>query len=223
MKYNVSFEIDFKRNTYPGKFIVVEGIDGSGKTTQARGLVKELSGKEIKAVYTKEPTDEITGKMLRDVLAGKLKLPPVSFQYLFAADRAVHQEEIRRHLEKGVTVVSDRYFWSALVYGMLDINALENEYEQERLMSAYSILSMYHQFVAPDFTFYLSVSAKAAMARIAQKTEKIEIYEKQDKIEKLKKGYDWLAKKFDREINVIDGEKEVGEVTREIIGKISNS
>ncbi len=220
MSYHVEFDIDLKRNPYPGKLIVLEGIDGSGKTTQAHKVVESLNKKGIKAVFTKEPTDGVTGRMLRDVLSGKLKLPPVSFQYLFAADRAVHQEEIKKYLEKGITVVSDRYLWSALVYGMLDVDALNNENDKERLMTAYSILSMYNQFIVPDFTFYLAVSTKVAMRRIAQKTQKIEIYEKEEKIEKLRQGYDWLSKKFAKEIAVIDGEGKVGEVTRKIVASI---
>ncbi len=223
MEYHVEFDIDLKRNPYPGKLVVLEGIDGSGKTTQAHKIVEVLSRKGIKAVFTKEPTNGVLGRMLQDVLSGKLRLPPVSLQYLFAADRAVHQEEIKKYLEKGITVISDRYLWSALVYGMLDVDALDNKNDRERLMTAYSILSMYHQFIVPDFTFYLSVSVKVAMARIAQKTQKIEIYEKVEKIEKLKKGYDWLAGKFAKEITVVDGEGEVGEVTGRIISKISNS
>ena len=212
MKYNVSFELDFKRNPYRGKFMVLEGIDGSGKTTQAHNLVKELEKKGLKVVYTKEPTDEVTGKMVRDFLIGKIKLPPVAFQYLFAVDRAVHQEEIKKYLEKGTTVVSDRYFWSALIYGMLDVGAIGNKNEGQRLLAAYGILSMYHRFIAPDYTFYLSVTAKTAMQRIAKKTEKIE---------KLREGYEWLAKKFAKEITVVDGEGSVEEVTKRIVSKLT--
>lgn len=220
MSYHVEFDVDLKRNAYSGRLIVLEGIDGSGKTTQVHSVVDALNKKGIKAVFTKEPTNSVVGVLLKDVLSGKLKLPPVSFQYLFAADRAVHQEEIIKYLKKGITVVSDRYLWSALIYGMLDIDALDNKNDKERLMIAYSILSMYHRFLVPDFTFYLGVSTKVAMRRIAQKTQKIEIYEKEEKIEKLRKGYDWLAKKFNKEIAVIDGGRPVGVVTEEIISKI---
>lgn len=220
MRYHVEFDIDLKRNPYKGKLIVLEGIDGSGKTTQARSITKSLNKQGVKAVFTKEPTEGVIGRMLQDVLSGKLKLPPVSFQYLFAADRMIHQEEIIKYLKKGVTVVSDRYLWSALVYGMLDIGAIGSANDRERLMTAFSILSMYHRFILPDRTFYLSVPTKIAMARIAQKTQKIEIYEKAEKIEKLRKGYEWLAKKFPQEIRVVDGEGEIGEVTEEIISRL---
>lgn len=222
MQYHVKFDVDLKRNPYPGKLVVLEGIDGSGKTTQTLKLAETLKKNGTKTVFTKEPTGSVIGRMLQDVLSGKLRLPPVSFQYLFAADRAVHQEEIIKYLKKGITVVSDRYLWSALIYGMLDIDALDNKNDRERLMTAYSILSMYNQFIIPDLTFYLSVSARVAMKRIAQKTQKIEIYEKEEKIKKLITGYDWLAKKFVKEITVVDGEGEVEEVTRDIFSRLSS-
>lgn len=221
MSYHVEFDVDLRRNSYSGRLIVVEGVDGSGKTTQAHRIVEALSKKGVKTVFTKEPTSSVVGVLLKDVLSGKLKLPAVSFQYLFAGDRAIHQEEIKKYLEQGITVVSDRYLWSALVYGMLDVNALDNENDKERLMTAYSILSMHHQFLVPDLTFYLAVSTKVAMRRIAQKTQKIEIYEKEEKIEKLRQGYDWLSKKFAKEIAVIDGEREVEEITKTIIEKLT--
>lgn len=221
MKYHVEFDIELKKNVYPGKFIVIEGIDGSGKTTQAHKIVEVFNKKGIKAVFTKEPTSGIIAHILQNVLSGKLKIPPVSFQYLFAADRAVHQEKIIEYLKKGMTVISDRYLWSALVYGMLDINAIDNASEKERLITAFSILSMYNQFIIPDLTFYLAVSAEIAMTRIAKKTEKVEIYEKKEKIQELKKGYDWLAEKFSKEIITIDGDQLIEKVTEAIVSKIA--
>lgn len=221
MQYHVEFDVDLKRNPYPGKLVVLEGVDGSGKTTQTLKLAETLKKNGTKTVFTKEPTSSVISRILQNVLSGKLRLPPVSFQYLFAADRVIHQEEIIKHLKKGITVVSDRYLWSALIYGMLDINALDSENDRERLMTAYSILSMYNQFIIPDLTFCLSVSAKVAMKRIAQKTQKIEIYEKEEKIKKLITGYDWLSKKFTKEIVVVDGEGSVEEVTRKIIAKLT--
>ncbi|MEK7534389.1 MAG: dTMP kinase [Patescibacteria group bacterium] len=219
MNYNVSFNTDFRRNPYKGRFIVIEGMDGSGKTTQAKRLVEYLEEKKIESVYTKEPTDEITGKLIRKILSGKLALAPVAFQYLFAADRAVHQVEISSYLEKGITVVSDRYFWSSAVYGMVD-RETSKENDRERILVALSILSMYHRFLLPDCTFYLKVSTQEAVRRIDKKAEELEIYEEKEKLEKIREGYEWLAKKFTKEIAIIDGEKSVEEVTHAIVASI---
>lgn len=218
MNYDIKFNTDFRRNHYKGKFIVIEGIDGSGKTTQAKRLVSYLEKKGIKSIYTKEPTDEVTGKLIRRILSGELSVPAVSLQYLFAADRGVHQVSILEYLKKGLTVVSDRYFWSSAVYGMVDREISTNEGDKERLLVILSILSIYHKFIVPDNTFYLRISTEEAVKRRIDKKEKeLEIYEKDSKLEKIRLGYDWLSKKFAKEITVVDGEKKVEEVTEDII------
>lgn len=215
--YHIEFDLEFKKNSYPAKFIVLEGIDGSGKTTQAKKLVKHVTHKGVKCIYTKEPTDEVTGKLIRRILAGKILVPPVAFQYLFAADRAVHQVHVEKYLKSGLTVVSDRYFWSSAVYGMVDRGISSYEGDKERLLVALSILSMYHRFLVPDYTFYLKISAKDAVRRIDKTKKELEIYEKKEKLEKLRLGYEWLAKKFAKEITIINGNQSVEEVTREIV------
>lgn len=222
MKYHIAFDLEFRKNPHPGKFIVVEGIDGSGKTTQANRLVNYLSSKGIESVYTKEPTDEVTGKLIRRILAGEISVPPVALQYLFAADRAVHQTQLGRYLKKGLYVVSDRYFWSSAVYGMVDRGISANENDKERLLVMLSMLSMYHRFILPDYTFYLKVSTEKAIKRMDKTEKELEIYEKKEKLEKICLGYDWLAKKFAYEITIVDGERSVEEVSREIVSRLSS-
>ncbi|MDO8620665.1 MAG: dTMP kinase [Candidatus Levybacteria bacterium] len=222
MKYHIEFDLELKKNLYPGKLIVIEGIDGSGKTTQAQKVTEALNRKGIKSILTKEPTDEMTGKLIRQILSGETNLPQVAFQYLFSADRAVHQAQIEDYLKSGITVVSDRYFWSSVVYGMVDkgIDFGKKNGDRENLLVALSILSMYHQFLLPDFSFALKVSVATAIERIKRKDKHTEIYEKENKLEKLAIGYDWLTKQFPKEIMVLNGEKSVEEVTEEIVASI---
>src|SRR3989338_5044608 len=113
MKYRVNFDIDFRRNTYGGQYIVVEGIDGSGKTTQVNRLAQYFikQGKEV--VVTGEPRKDkgIFGNLIQEILLSKKKIPSAAFQYLFSADRAVHQEDvIIPSLKAGKVVLSDRCF-----------------------------------------------------------------------------------------------------------------
>ena len=222
MKYHVSFDIEFRKNPYKGIYIAFEGIDGAGKTTQADILKKYLEKKGKSVVLTKEPTQEPPiGTLIHDFIKGKIKLPAVSIQYLFAADREIHQKKlIEPTLQKGDVVISDRCFWSSVAYGILDkkgdVQKLKNT---EVLLVSESILSMYHQFIAPDATFYISVSADVAISRISKMTKKQEYYETSEKLKNIKAGYDWLSKKFPDQITVIDGEKPVEEVTADIIGK----
>lgn len=217
MNYHIDFDLDFKRNNYPGRFIVIEGIDGSGKTTQ----VKRVADKLQHAVVTKEPTTGPIGQFIRQALVGKEpQLPPTALQHLLSADRAVHEEEIKKLLETGKAVVSDRYLWSSVAYGMADRE--NTQYENGKvLLVAQSILSMYHQFILPDITIYLKVSIATALSRIEEMGKVKEMYEHREKLEKIKKGYEWLVAQFPEEIVVVDGEQGVEEVTVAIMGKIT--
>lgn len=223
MKYPIKFELSFRTHNYPGKLIALEGIDGSGKTTQAQKLVAKLQNNGIEAVYTKEPTNGEIGKLIRRILVGEKKFEPVSFQYLFSADRVEHQEEILELLKKGKTVVSDRCYWSSVPYGATDrgIDFKKNQDEPNILLVCYSILSLYHQFIAPDKTIYLNTAPATAIERLRVASHIPDIYERHEKLEKIAAGYDWLVGKFPKEFVTIDGSKSVDEVSKEIIDNVS--
>lgn len=213
MKQHVSFDIDFRRNEYPGKFIVLEGIEASGKTTQ----VKRLGEKFPDAVLTKNPTDSKIGRLIReDVLGGNSNIPPVAYQYLFAADREIQQEEIISHLKEGKTVISDRYFWSSVAYGIADRQGLDYEDWENVSLVAFSILSMYHQFVLPDMTIYLDISLEDALKRMTSSEKHTEIYDNPQVNVRVKEGYKWLLEKFPQEFKIVDAGKNEEEVTNEI-------
>lgn len=103
----------------PG-FIVFEGLDGAGTTTQARRLVAWMRENGIPAEFTCEPTDLPTGRLIRDLLADAGPVEPWTLALLFAADRHEHlvrpESGIRDRLAAGVSVVSDRYLFSSLAY-----------------------------------------------------------------------------------------------------------
>lgn len=215
MKHKVAFDLEFKRNPYKGKLIVFEGIDGSGKSTHVNILNNELKKRKIKTFLTKNPTDHSIGKFIRKVLSGKEKIPAEARQYLFCADRVVQQEEIIERLKIGQTVISDRYFWSSVAYGMADINK-----KDERLITAYSILSSYHQFILPDHTIFLKTDVDTAIKRLSVKEHK-EIYENKDFIIKAKENYDFILDKFPKEFTVINSEKHINTVSENILNKVT--
>lgn len=222
MKYPIKFELSFKKHNYPGKLIALEGIDGSGKTTQAQKLVAKLQSNGIEAVYTKEPTDGEIGKLIRRILVGEKKFEPVSFQYLFSADRVEHQEEILELLKKGKMVVSDRYFWSSVPYGATDRGVdFKSRGEDDILLVCYSILSLYHQFIAPDKTIYLNTAPATAIERLRVARHIPDIYDRHEKLEKIAAWYDWLVEKFPKEFVTIDGTKSVDEVGKEILDNVT--
>ncbi|OGH37741.1 MAG: dTMP kinase [Candidatus Levybacteria bacterium RIFCSPLOWO2_01_FULL_38_21] len=222
MKHHVSFDIELRKNPYKGVYVAFEGIDGVGKTTQASILKKYFEDKKKKVVYTKEPTNiPPIGTLIHDFIQEKIDLPPVSVQYLFAADRAIHMKTVvEPPLQKGRIVISDRCFWSSVAYGISDkkedLHKLKNE---EILLVSESIISMYHQFIVPDVTFYINVSETTAISRLSKMRKKQEYYETAEKLKNIKAGYDWIAKKFSKEITAIDGERSQEKVTADIIGK----
>lgn len=216
MKYHIDFDIDFKRNNDKGILIAIEGIDGAGKTTQSK-LVAEKLAKNNEVHLTKNPTDGLIGKFIREVLAGRVEIPPVSFQYLFSADRQVQQEEILEDLKNGKIIITDRYFWSAIVYGIVDREEVDFDQTGEMLLVSQGILSMYHQFLIPDISIFLDIPIEIALDRIDKKKIKKEIYENEEKIKKIYKGYKWLIAKFEDEFTIVDGTKSEQEITKEII------
>jgi len=226
MKYHVEFDIDFRRNPYKGVYVALEGIDGSGKTTQVERLAEYFKNKGREVIRTREPRKEegIVGDLIQKILHGKTQIPSVAFQYLFSADREMHHEElVIPSLKAGKVVISDRCFWSAIPYGLLDRKSELDENTIEYMLAAQSILSMYHQFIVPDHTFYLDISLDTAIARIDKINEVREIYEDKEKLEKTIKGYRWLLREFPKEFIIIDATKRVEEVTGEIVEVIKSS
>lgn len=225
MLYHVGLDIELKKNPYKGTYIALEGVDGSGKTTQVAKLAEYFRKLGKSVVATREPRKEgLIGDIVQQVLTGKLKMSAVALQYLFSTDRVLHHEDvIIPALKAGKVVISDRCFWSAIIYGVLDRTRGKYDYKDaEFLLIVHSLLSMYHQFIVPDYTFYLKVSLATALKRISSKADTLEIYENREKLQKAIEGYDWLSEKFAKEIITLNGEGSVSEVTERMIRKISN-
>src|SRR5690242_9009551 len=107
MKHHISFDLELVQNTYPGKYYALEGIDGSGKTTQVEKLSEYFKSQGKEVFLTKEPTDGEIGQLIRKIVTKQITVPPMSLQYLFSADRAVHlQEVVIPVLKKGSIVIS---------------------------------------------------------------------------------------------------------------------
>ncbi len=219
MKYHIEFDIELLKNPYKGIYIALEGIDGSGKTTQVQALADAYRKKGRRVLVTQEPRREgVVGEIIHKVLKKEVKVPPIALQYLFTADRAIHQEEvIIPALKDNKVVISDRTFWSGITYGMLDRDSKDISKENERLLTSLSILSMYHQFTAPDATFYLNTSVQTAFKRLKGEGRPLEYYESEGKLEKVKEIYDWVYKKYPKAMVNIHGERPINEVTEEIL------
>lgn len=178
------------------KFIVFEGLDGSGKTLQAKNLFNYLKTKKEKVILTFEPTKNLlVSKLINDCLIHKKVVSDLTLQLLFSVDRAMHLDKvIIPALKNNFWVISDRYFYSTIAYGALSLN--------------YNWLKKFSEiFLRPGLVFYLDVSPKICFSRI-RKRENKEYFEELKKMKKIWLNYKKIISDF-KEIKVIEGEREI--------------
>ena len=180
------------RNFFPGRFIVLEGLDKAGKTTQARNLAEYLEKLGYQVVQTAEPTKGKVGSLIRKVLSGEILMDSRTLQLLFTADRSEHLEKvIRPALDKGKVVISDRYFYSTLAYGSIDLDV--------------SWLFKVNRFaLSPDLTIFIDVPPDVYLKRLKKEQSKQELFEKKEQLQKVRKTYLNLVQNFP-EMIVVDG------------------
>ena len=185
-------------------FICIEGLDTSGKTTQARMLVANLRLKGLDAVYTTEPSSGDFGSFLRsNILQRRGRVPAVVEALLFAADRVDHvEQEIKPALQKGRIVVSDRYVFSSLAYqgaAGLDLNWIE---EINKLA------------LQPDLAIYIDVPLDVVMKRIERMRRRQSVMEQFDIQQKVRQVYMQLVK--DGRLFSVDGNRPLNVVSADI-------
>jgi len=223
MKYSFSHHSSFRKHSGKGLYMAFEGVDGSGKSTQVEKVAEFLENRGKKVTITSEPMAEgPIQQVIRDVLFSKVKIPSRAYQALYSADRAVnHAAIIEPALEKGGVVLTHRSNWSTIPHGVVDIGD-EDDFEAKGwpIAVAQGLLSGFHEFIMPDHTFYLRVSAKTAAERLSGMSKTKDSYEKIEKLRKIVNGYEYEIEKFPEEFIVIDGEQDEEKVTHEIVAKL---
>lgn len=195
-----------------GHFFALEGIDGSGKSTQLKLLARRLEEEGVPCLTTCEPTDGPIGKLLRQVLTGQVKCDSRVVAPLFAADRLDHllREEagLCRTVERGVTVLTDRYYFSSYAYQSVDL-PLEWVIEVNRPCAG---------LLRPTATLFLDVSPELALERITQNRDGAELFETRDRLTRTREQYfKAFALEQDRErVIVIPGDRDVETVAGDI-------
>ena len=186
-------------------FIVFEGIDGAGTSTQIKKLVESNPEKHV---ATAEPTTNETGKFLRRMLAGEFKVDEKTSSYLFAADRCEHiygEKGVINMLKQGKTVVSDRYFFSSLAYQSVSCGK-----ELPRLVNS--------PFPLPEYLFYFDINPEISLARVTSRGEKTEIYEQIDMQKKTAALYEEVISEYEADkssgmkVIRVDATKSIDEV-----------
>ena len=193
-----------------GKLIIIDGIDGSGTTTQSELLYNFLKANKIKTFLSKEPSNKEIINLLR-----KNKDEFIDM-LLFLIDRSLHYKILEKHLKDGYTIVVDRSFPSTLAYQYYSTN-LKNKIKEE-LVVFLNHLAMRH--IQHDLVIILDVDPSIAIKRLKKKKKKsiIKKFEKLDFLKIVRKGFIYFAKKF--KWKIIDSSKTIPEVHNEIIKEV---
>jgi dTMP kinase len=188
-----------QKNKYPGTFIVIEGADGAGTTTQSKKIADQMD-----AYWTYEPTDNSIGEKVDEMISSD-EHSPESIALGFAADRMVHlEEEVIPHLEKGETVICDRYYHSSLIY-------------QSVLGANYKwVKKLNQEALKPDLTFIMDISAKEGMSRVENRGKDGNIFEELDFQQKVVLKYRDINEEMDEEIVLVDASQSKQEVFKSI-------
>ena len=194
------------------KFITFEGIDGCGKSTQARSLLDELNNSySIDTILVREPGGTTISESIREILldSNKGELGDRSESLLMTASRAqLTQDVIIPNLELGKFVIADRYSDSTLAYQGggrgIDIDWLID-------------LNNYATFaLVPDITFLIDIRPEEALRRMDQNTDRIE----GEGIEfqtRVRKTYHELAERFQDRYVLLDGHSAIEDIQKKIL------
>lgn len=193
-----------QKHFFPGRFIVFEGLDGSGQSTQAKKLRDYLKRGGFNVIVTKEPTSGIIGRLIKRRLQDKWNCSMETLQLLFCADRADHlNKEIVPYLKRGYFVICDRYAFSTIAYGALEIKDWK------------WLKSLNKNFILPDIVFLLKVSPSTCIKRIMKRKKSKTIFEKEILLKRVWRNYEKLSKEFPN-VCVINGEKGIPQVFEDI-------
>ena len=191
-------------------FVVFEGIDGAGTSTQ----IKLLAARdEARFVTTAEPTCGETGRFLRRMLAGDFSVDEKTNAFLFAADRCEHihgKGGVIEQINSGKIVLSDRYFFSSLAYQSVSCGK-----EIPELVNS--------GFPLPEILFYFVINPEISLGRVNARGEKKEIYETIEKQKKIAAQYEAVISEYEStakgkgmKIVRIDAAKPIEEISEEI-------
>ena len=190
------------------RFIAVEGIDGSGKSTQAKMLRERLESLGAKAVFDFEPTDRRIGRLIREILAGSEKADPRTVALLFAADRLEHVTDkngILQNLKNGTSVISDRYYFSSYAYQKLDMPL---EWVME-------INKWAKELARPDIYLFIDVPIDVCLERIYKNRQTTsDIFENEQSLTRARNNFlEVIEKTKDSEnVVIVDGSGSLEEV-----------
>lgn len=187
-------------------FIVFEGIDGDGKSTQAKMLREWLESRGMDVFQTSEPSKSEYGKQIEELLRKKdaANVSKEKWVELFTLDSIENLKDIKDALQSGKTVICDRYYYSTLAYQLE-----ESEWQEHA-----------SKFLAPDITFILDVPAETGIERTKEKYEetgeKKAYFEKLEILKKVRKKFLILPRYLKDNIKIIDSARAIDVIFEDI-------
>jgi dTMP kinase len=190
-----------------GFFIVFEGVDGGGKSTQIKLLKNFFEEKGYTVLLTKEPTDNSIGSLISQYAESNIRsLQPNTEALLFAADRVEHSKQIEKHLKKGIVVISDRYLHSSLAYQSaagVDVDWIRN---------------LNKGIINPDIVFLLDIDPDISLMRVNNRDRTV--FEKKAYLIKVREKYLEFAKSG--ELIIVDASRSIEKVQKDIRCKVKS-
>ncbi len=184
-----------------GALIALEGIDGSGKSTQSRMLASRMRREGIPCYTTMEPTDSPFGSLIRQILTGRLKTDNRAIAPLFVADRLDHLlndvNGILHKIEEGTIVITDRYYFSSYAYQGVDL-------PMDWVIKANEPNS---SILRPTVTVFLDITPELALERISANRHQKELFEEKSRLAQVREKYieAFQVLKGVEQVAVIDG------------------
>ncbi len=197
--------VEFDR---PGVLLVIEGLDGAGKSTLAKALYEALKKKGRDVVLTREPTKGEWGEKIREHLKKRTPLSPQAYAELFVRDRREHAEKLLvPSLLSGKVVVCDRYYLSTAAY-----QGSEGLDVEELLRRNETVAPV------PDLVVFLDIDEKEAIRRIKNRGEGRHLFETEEKLKAVRELYLELLPRFNH--IKISAKEPVEKVVEEVLKKI---
>jgi dTMP kinase len=200
-------------------FIALEGIDGSGKSTQMKLLAEKLTQNGFKVYTTFEPTDSVIGSIIRNIMKGTMKADEKVIASLFVADRLHHllneENGIIKKLKEGNIVITDRYYFSSYAYHGTHM-------DMDWVISANSMSA---EILRPDINIFIDVSPEISMQRVMANRNETERYENLENLQNVRRKYlESFEKLREQEtIFIVNGDRTKEVIADEVWGKIANN
>jgi dTMP kinase len=208
---------NFKTYMRKNLFIAIEGLDGSGKSTQVKPLAENLKALDRNVYTTAEPTQSRIGLMIKDIFKHKMVADHTTIAALYAADRLEHvlnkTDGLLKKLEEGYTVITDRYYFSSFAYHGTHMD----------MDWVIELNSMVAGLLRPDLNIFIDVPIDVCVKRLNKGRSLTELYEDEANLNQVRKKYFEAFEKLEKseKIFIADGNRPAEMISKDIWQEVS--